>query len=67
MTVRLERSQLYIDGEFVDPSTDEWFGSTDPYTSEEWVEIPAGSREDFDTAVRAAHAAVFDPESEWAR
>lgn len=67
MTVDLERSQLYIDGEFVDPSSDEWFGSTDPYTGEDWVQIPAGTAEDVDTAVQAAHDAVFDPDSEWAQ
>lgn len=66
MPVQLDRSQLYIDGEFVDPSTDEWFGSTDPYTGEEWVEIPAGNADDVDAAVRAAHDVVFDPDSEWA-
>lgn len=67
MSIELGRSQLYIDGEFVDPSSDEWFGSTDPYTGEDWVQIPAGTAEDIDTAVRAAHDAVFDPDSEWAQ
>jgi len=30
MAVSLKQDQLYIDGEFVDPATAEWFGSTDP-------------------------------------
>lgn len=67
MAVSLERNQLYIDGAFVDPSSDEWFGSIDPYTGEEWVEIPAGTASDIDDAVSAAHTAVFDPDSEWAQ
>jgi aldehyde dehydrogenase (NAD+) len=67
MAVSLKQDQLYIDGEFVDPATAEWFGSTDPYTGGEWVEIPAGGPADVDAAVRAAHAAVYDPDSEWAQ
>ena len=67
MAVTLEQDQLYIDGEFIDPSTDEWFGSTDPYTGEEWAEIPAAGPADVDNAVRAARDAVFDPGSEWAK
>lgn len=67
MTLELKRSQLYIDGEFVDPSSNEWFGSVDPYTGEEWVQIPAGTADDVDSAVCAAHDAVFDSDSEWAR
>lgn len=67
MAVSLEQDQLYIGGKFVDPSTNEWFGSIDPYTSEEWVEIPAGTAADIDDAVSAAHTAVFDPDSEWAQ
>lgn len=54
---------LYIDGEFVEPATGDWFDSVDPYTNEAWIEIPRGGPEDVDRAVRAAHRAAFD--SEW--
>lgn len=59
-----DANRLYIDGEFVEPSSDEWFESTDPYTDEEWIEIPRGLATDVDRAVTAAHEAVFN--SGWA-
>ena len=55
--------KLYIDGSFVDPASGEWFGSTDPYADEEWIQIPEGGPSDVDDAVRAAHRATF--EGEW--
>lgn len=51
------RYQLYIDGKFVPPRSSKWFDSYNPYTGEPWAEIPKGSCEDVDSAVRAAHKA----------
>lgn len=60
-----ERYSLYIDGEFVEPESAEWFGSVDPYTGEEWVEIPRGTAADIDRAVDAARRAALD--GEWSK
>lgn len=59
-----DRRLLYVDGEFVEPASGEWFPSTDPYTGENWVEIPDATSTDVDEAVNSAARAVF--ENEWA-
>jgi aldehyde dehydrogenase (NAD+) len=51
---------LYIDGEFVEPDSGEWFGSTNPYTGVDWAEIPRGTATDIDRAVQSANEAVFE-------
>ena len=56
--------KLYIDGEFHEPATGEWYGSVDPYTGEVWTEIPMASTDQLDQAVEAAHEAAFH--GEWA-
>ena len=53
----LPRRQMYIDGEFVDSSSGEYFESFDPYTARPWCLIPRGNAEDADRAVQAAHRA----------
>lgn len=57
-----ETLQLYIDGEFVDPASDEWFDSIDPYTGETTSKIPRGTADDVERAVEAAHEAAFHGE-----
>ena len=54
---------LYIDGEFVDPTADEWFESVGPYTNEPWIRVPRAGSDDVDDAIGAAHRAAF--EGEW--
>lgn len=56
--------ELYVDGEFVEPHSGEWFDSVDPYTGETVARIPRGTEADVDDAVEAAHEAVFH--GEWA-
>lgn len=38
------RCRLYIDGEFVDSTADEWFESVDPYTNEPCIRVPRAGR-----------------------
>lgn len=57
--------QLFIDGEYRDPASGEWFDSTDPYSGEVWARIPRGGPEDVDLAVSAAKRAMT--EGPWAR
>ncbi len=54
--------QLFIDGQYVDPSSGEWFETVDPYTSEAWAMIPRADATDVDFAVAAASRALNDPE-----
>src|SRR3546814_14747549 len=56
----MQRFQMYIDGEFVDSSSAEWFDSYNPYTGDVWCQIAQGEAEDADRAVQAAHRAFSE-------
>lgn len=49
--------QLYIDGEWTDPASGEWFDTVEPYSGTVWARISRGTAADADRAVQAAHAA----------
>lgn len=49
--------QLYIGGKSVDPESNRWFESDNPFTGKPWARIAAGTIADVDRAVRAAHEA----------
>jgi len=53
----MQRYQLYIDGQFTDASSGEWFDSYNPYTGDVWGQIAKGTAADVDRAVTAAHTA----------
>ncbi len=55
--------QHYINGEWVEPSSGEWFDTENPYTGEVWAKVARGSAQDADRAARAAKVAF---EGEWA-
>ncbi|MFJ6415668.1 aldehyde dehydrogenase [Paeniglutamicibacter sp. NPDC091659] len=52
-----ERYMHFINGEYVAPSEDRYFTSTNPATLEELYEAARGNTQDVDRAVKAAHAA----------
>jgi acyl-CoA reductase-like NAD-dependent aldehyde dehydrogenase len=54
----LPRYQHYIDGRFVDSSSNRRFTVTNPYSGVDLLEVPAGNREDAGIAVAAAAAAA---------
>ncbi|MFT5114086.1 MAG: acyl-CoA reductase-like NAD-dependent aldehyde dehydrogenase [Parasphingorhabdus sp.] len=58
----MKKYQNYINGQWVDPSSGEWFDSTNPYNDEVWAQIPKGNQQDVDLAVAAAKTAF---EGEW--
>ncbi|MDM0047462.1 aldehyde dehydrogenase [Variovorax sp. J22R115] len=60
----MERYQLRIDGQSVDPVGAVWFESQNPYTGQAWAEIPRSDASDVDRAVKAAHRALT--EGPWA-
>ena len=58
------RYQLFINNDWVDPGSKEWFDSLDPFSGEAWAQIPRANEQDVDRAVRAAAAAMEGP---WGR
>jgi len=58
----MQRYQLFIDGIWSDPSTGEWFETTEPFSGKAWAMIPRGGAADADRAVEAAHRAFLSPE-----
>ena len=53
----MERYQHYINGQWTNPSSGEWFLSENPYTGQPWAEIARGSAQDIDKAVTSAKVA----------
>jgi (Z)-2-((N-methylformamido)methylene)-5-hydroxybutyrolactone dehydrogenase len=60
----MQKHQLLINGAFVDPSTNAWFESYNPYTGSPWTLIPRAGKDDVYNAVAAAKAA-FAYGSDW--
>ena len=50
----MKKYQHFINGEWTDPNSGEWFDSENPYTSEVWAQIARGNAADVDKAVKAA-------------
>ena len=50
--------QHYIDGKYVDPISQRWFDTLDPYLGKPWAKIPQGSADDVNLAVAAASRAM---------
>jgi len=49
--------KMFINGEWVEPSSGEYFDDMNPYTGEVYAHIPAGKRADATRAIEAAQAA----------
>ena len=58
----LPRQQMFIDGEWTDSASGEYFESFDPFTAKAWTLVPRGNAEDVDRAVQAAHRAFTSGE-----
>jgi len=56
----VRKHQMYVGGEWIAPSSGEWFESYNPFTGEPWALIPRGNAQDADHAVRTAHSAFTD-------
>src|SRR5512134_940080 len=54
----LTRYRMFIDGEWVEAASGDYFESDDPFLAEPWALIPKGGAEDVDRAVHAAHQAL---------
>jgi len=53
----LEKLQMYINGEWTDPASGDYFESFNPFTGLPWALVPRGGAEDVDRAVSAAKQA----------
>lgn len=60
----LQRYQLYINGQWREPASGEYFESHNPYTGKAWALIPRGGATDAERAVDAAQRAFEG--GEWA-
>lgn len=58
----MERYELFIGGEWIEPASGEWFESVEPFSGQAWALIPRGTADDADRAVESAHAAFNAPE-----
>ncbi len=59
-TPALERYRMYIDGQWVESASGEYFETDNPFTGTPWALIPKGGSEDVDRAVQAARRAFID-------
>src|SRR5699024_5184923 len=59
----MQSMQMFVDGRWVDSTNGERLVSIDPATREPLVDVPCGTAEDIDQAVKAARAAFES--SEW--
>ena len=53
----MQKYQLYIDGAWSDPLSQEWIETVNPYTGAAWARIPRAGSADVQAAVDAAHNA----------
>lgn len=60
---QLNKYQMYINGEWTESSSGEYFESYNPATEEAWCLVAKGDADDVDRAVQAAHKAFLH--SEW--
>ncbi len=60
----LQKYQIYVDGNWCDPSSGKYFESQNPYLGKPWAAIPACSEDDVNRAVEAASNAFEN--GEWA-
>ncbi len=56
-----KRYQLFIDNQWVNPASNEWFDAIDPFSGQAFAEIPRGNAKDVDKAVQAAKRALEGP------
>ncbi len=60
----MKRYQLFINNEWVDSLSGQWFDSLEPFSGEAWAQMPRANAADVDRAVTAAAQAFAGPWSE---
>ena len=61
----LQKFQMHIGGEWVDPLSGEWLETDNPFDGKPWALIPRGNADDANRAVAAARSAFTD--GAWSR
>jgi len=59
----MPKYQMYINGDWCDPVSQEWIDTVNPYSGKVWAQIPRGNAADVDAAVSASDTAFRS--SEW--
>jgi aldehyde dehydrogenase (NAD+) len=54
----MKKYQHFINGEYTDPDSGEWFDSENPYTGEVWAQIAKGNAADIDKAGRGSQSGI---------
>lgn len=57
----MKNYQLFINNEWHDPSSKQWFDTLDPFSGEAWARIPRATEDDVNLAVAAAESALKGP------
>lgn len=57
----MQKHQLFINNEWVDPVSGQWFETLDPFSGAPWAQVPRANKEDVDVAVEAADQALNGP------
>ena len=57
--VEMSKSKMFLGGEWVTPSTGDYFESHNPYTGKPWLMVGRGGEEDANRAVEAAKKACL--------
>ena len=54
----MKKYQHFINGQWTDPDSGEWFDSENPYTGEVWAQIARGNAADVDKAVKGGQGRI---------
>ena len=57
----MQKHQMLIGGQWSDPAGGQWFPTENPFTGQAWAEVPRGTGDDVDKAVKAAWEAFRGP------
>jgi (Z)-2-((N-methylformamido)methylene)-5-hydroxybutyrolactone dehydrogenase len=55
--MHMQKYQMWIDSQWADSSSGQWFETENPFTGKAWASIPRGTPEDVDRAVQSAYRA----------
>src|SRR6185436_10479723 len=58
-SLRMQKHQMLIGGSWVDPASNAWLESINPYTASPWALVPRGTKDDVERAVAAAKSAFY--------
>ena len=57
----MQKHQLFINNEWIDPVSGQWFETLDPFSGAPWAQVARATKEDVNLAVQAADQALAGP------